>query len=160
MLTPMTAGPDLACRRWAPPARRLRLAVGVVATLLASPLAAQTTAPAAPPKLPPPPPAQSAPYDADLLQLSEIMGALHFLDQLCNGQGTSTWRDQMSALLDAEQPDDQRRARFVDGFNRGYESYRSVYRECSDSARLAITRYESQGATIAADLDAKYGRDQ
>jgi uncharacterized protein (TIGR02301 family) len=135
------------------------LVVAAFATALSvSAASAQTVAPAAPPRLPPPPAATTAPYDADLLQLAQIMGALHFLEQLCDGAGTSAWRDQMAALLAAEQPDDRRRARLVDSFNRGFESYRSVYRECTDSARLAITRYEDQGAMIAADLDAKYGR--
>jgi uncharacterized protein (TIGR02301 family) len=113
-------------------------------------------APAAP--APPPPPPQVVPYDAALLRLAEIMGSLHFLQQLCDGEGSSAWRDQMAALLDAEQPDDQRRARLVDRFNRGFESYRSVYRGCTDSARMAITRYQEEGTTIATDIRARYGR--
>src|SRR5947207_1702676 len=117
---------------------------------------------AAPPKapVPPAPPPQTVPYDADLLRLTEIMGALHFLVQLCEGQGTSQWRDQMAGLLDAEQPDDQRRARLIDRFNRGFESYRSVYRTCTDSARLAITRYEAEGSAIANDIGTRYGRSE
>jgi uncharacterized protein (TIGR02301 family) len=147
-------------RAWIAPAAAALLALAPSVQPLAQgtqPGTAQS-AQATPPKLPPPPPASAAPYDADLLQLSEIMGALHFLEQLCDGQGTSAWRDQMSALLDAEQPDDQRRARLVDAFNRGFEGYRAVYRQCTDSAELAIMRYEDEGAKIAANLDAKYGR--
>ena len=49
-------------------------------------------------------------------------------------------------------------ARLVDAFNRGFEGYRAVYRQCTDSAELAIMRYEDEGAKIAANLDAKYGR--
>jgi uncharacterized protein (TIGR02301 family) len=86
------------------------------------------------------------------------MGALHFLKQLCDGEGTSGWRDQMTALLEAEQPDDQRRMRLVDRFNRGFEAYRSVYRTCTDSARLAMTRYQDEGSVLATDVAARYGR--
>jgi uncharacterized protein (TIGR02301 family) len=133
-----------------------RIFLPIVVTLSAVfPGATQTVAPAKPPPLPP---TQAVPYDGDLLRLSEIMGALHFLQQLCNGEGASQWRDQMAALLDAERPDDQRRARLVDRFNRGFESYRSVYRACTDSARLAIARYEAEGTAIAASISAKYGR--
>jgi uncharacterized protein (TIGR02301 family) len=137
--------------------RKARFALGFVLSAVgALPLAAQTTAlPKAPPT---PPPSQIVPYDADLLRLAEIMGALHFLIQLCEGDGASQWRDQMAALLDAEQPDPDRRARLVDRFNRGFETYRSVYRTCTDSARLAITRSETTGAAIAADISARYGR--
>ena len=45
------------------------------------------------------------PYDDQLLRLSEILGAVHYLRELCHaGEGT-LWRDQMQALLDSEQPD-------------------------------------------------------
>ena len=47
----------------------------------------------------------------------------------------------MQALIDAEQPDDVLRARYVDRFNRGYESFRSVYLTCTPAATLAIDRY-------------------
>jgi uncharacterized protein (TIGR02301 family) len=137
---------------------RLPFAFTSAAFLLATTLgaAAQAIAPAKPGLAPPPP--QVVPYDADLLRLAEILGSLHFLQQLCEGEGSSKWRDQMNALLDAEKPDDQRRARLIDRFNRGYESYRSVYRACTDSARLAISRYQDRGASIAATIGAKYGR--
>ena len=89
---------------------------------------------------------------------AEIMGSLHFLQQLCDGEGTSGWRDQMVALLDAERPDDQRRARLVDRFNRGFETYRSVYRTCTDSARFAITRYQDEGSVLSTEVATRYGR--
>ena len=99
------------------------------------------------------------PYDAELLRLAEIMGALHFLIQLCDGEGASQWRDQMTALLDAEQPDADRRARFVDRFNRGFETYRSVYRTCTElGAPWRSARSETAGSAIAADISSRYGR--
>jgi uncharacterized protein (TIGR02301 family) len=64
----------------------------------------------------------------------------------------------MVALLDAERPDDQRRARLVDRFNHGFDSFRSVYRACTDSARLAIARYRTEGAEITFDVSSRYGR--
>ena len=140
--------------------RALPAAIALMtAAALASPAAAQTVTPPKAP-LPPSPPVQAVPYDADLLRLTEIMGALHFLIQLCEGEGASQWRDQMAALLDAEQPDDQRRARLIDRFNRGFGAYRSVYRACTDSARLAITRYEAEGSAIATDIGSRYGRSE
>jgi len=136
-----------------------RAPLAVAMAIAAGASFAQTPAPPKAPA-PPAPPPQTVPYDADLLRLTEIMGALHFLIQLCEGEGASQWRDQMAALLDAEQPDDQRRARLIDRFNRGFESYRSVYRTCTDSAQLAISRYEAEGSTIAHDIGTKYGRSE
>jgi uncharacterized protein (TIGR02301 family) len=135
----------------------LRTAIVGLAMLAVAPAAAQAPV-AGPQRAPIAPPTQVVPYDAALLRLAEIMGSLHFLRQLCDGEGSSSWRDQMTALLDAEQPDDQRRARLVDRFNRGFEAFRSVYRGCTDSARLTITRYQDEGSVLAAEIGARYGR--
>ena len=102
----------------------------------------------------------SQPYDDQLLRLSEILGAVHYLRELCHaGEGTM-WRDQMQALLDSEQPDADRRARFVDRFNRGYQGFRAVYRECTTAATLAIDGYMKEGARIARDVAARYGKEK
>jgi uncharacterized protein (TIGR02301 family) len=103
-------------------------------------------------------PAAQLPYEAEMLRLSEIMGALHYLRQLCDSGQTSDWRDEMQALIDAEQPDAERRARMIDRFNHGYESYRSVYRTCTPSAELAVQRYLDEGAKVAADIREHYGK--
>jgi len=143
---------------------RLKSALAVAAIALAalsaqSPRAQQSASPAAAPA-----PATaggsaaSLPYEGEMLRLSEIMGALHFLRRLCSSNGASDWRDQMQALLEAEQPDPERRARMIDRFNHGYESYRSVYRECTPSARLVIQRYLDEGAKLASDVGQRYGK--
>jgi uncharacterized protein (TIGR02301 family) len=97
-------------------------------------------------------------YQADLLRLSEILGAVQFLRELCGTKEGGLWRDQMQALIDSEQPDAEERARMIDRFNRGYESYRSVYRMCTESARLAVDTYLQEGAQIAAEVAARYGK--
>jgi uncharacterized protein (TIGR02301 family) len=112
-------------------------------------------------KVPPPPApavAPAPPYEADLLRLSEILGAMHYLRGLCGAAEGNQWRDQMEKLLDTEQPDDVRRARMVDRFNRGYDSYKSVYLSCTPAATEASDRYLDEGAKIAAEITARYGR--
>ncbi len=104
-------------------------------------------------------PGSTAPaYQADILRLSEILGAVQFLRELCGTDEGLLWRDQMQALIDAEQPTDLEKARMIDHFNRSYESYRSVYRVCTDSARLTVDRYQQEGAQIAAEVAARYGK--
>ena len=127
----------------------LRLAVVVALLIAAAPLPALADSTTAPP---------AAPYQADLLRLSEILGAVQFLRELCGTNEGGLWRDQMQALIDDEQPGADEKARMIDHFNRGYESYRSVYRVCTDSARLAVDRYLQEGAQIAAEIGARYGK--
>jgi uncharacterized protein (TIGR02301 family) len=122
---------------------------------LAATSTAATKAPVAPPA---PPAAEAPPYEAELLRLSEILGAMHYLRQLCGANEGNQWRDEMEKLLDTEQPDDARRARMIDRFNRGYDSYKSVYLACTPAATEASDRYLDEGAKIAAEITARYGR--
>src|SRR4029077_2723347 len=64
-----------------------------------------------------------APFDGDLMRLSEILGALHYLRPLCGEKEGNKWRDQMAALLGAEAQSGERRDRLVASFNTGYRAF-------------------------------------
>lgn len=98
------------------------------------------------------------PYEPQLQRLSEILGALHYLRPLCGAAEGSVWRDQMEALIAAEQPTPERRGRMVSRFNQGYRSFASVYRSCTPAASFAIERYTEEGARISRDIASRYGR--
>jgi uncharacterized protein (TIGR02301 family) len=99
-----------------------------------------------------PPPPDDRPYDAKLLRLAEILGAVHYLRELCGAQEGQLWRDQMTAIVKYEGSTAVRRAKLVNSFNDGYRGYRRTYRSCTSSATLAITRFSTEGAQIAAAL--------
>lgn len=101
-----------------------------------------------------------APYDSGLVRLSEILGSMHYLRELCGGSEGTLWRDQMQGIIDAEQAEGERLARLVDAFNRGYEGFKTVYRTCTPAATLAVDRYMQEGARIARDIAARYGREE
>ncbi len=100
--------------------------------------------------------AAEAPFETRLLRLSEVLGSLHYLRNLC-GDRTNEWRDQMQALLTAEDPEPAMRARYVSSFNSGYRSFGSAYASCTQSARLAAERYRVEGAALARDIAVRYG---
>jgi uncharacterized protein (TIGR02301 family) len=99
-----------------------------------------------------PPPPDDRPYDAKLMRLAEILGAVHYLRELCGAQEGQIWRDQMKEILRNEGTTAVRRAKLVNSFNDGYRGYRRTYRTCTQSATLATTRFSTEGATIAASL--------
>src|SRR4051794_26465352 len=99
-----------------------------------------------------PPPPDDRPYDTKLLRLAEILGAVHYLRELCGAQEGQLWRDQMEEILKHEGTTAVRRAKLVNSFNDGYRGYRRTYRSCTDSATLAVTRFTSEGAQIAVAL--------
>jgi len=98
----------------------------------------------------------AAPFDGDLQRLAEILGALHYLRGVCGANEGSKWRNQMQALIDAETPTGERRARMIAGFNRGYNGFQQTYRTCTPAALVAIRRYIDEGSKISRDLTARY----
>jgi len=99
-----------------------------------------------------PPPPDDRPYDPKLLRLAEILGAVHYLRELCGAQEGQLWRDQMTSILKYEGSTAVRRSKLVNSFNDGYRGYRRTYRNCTSSATLAIARFSTEGAQIAAAL--------
>jgi len=92
------------------------------------------------------------PYDDRLLRLSEILGAVHYLRELCGADEGQVWRQRMGELLQAEGSSALRRARLTRSFNKGYRSYSRTYNTCSPSAQNAINRFLTEGAQIADGL--------
>jgi uncharacterized protein (TIGR02301 family) len=102
--------------------------------------------------------AADPPYESQLLRLSEILGALHYLRPLCGADEDQLWRQQMEELIAAEEPNDRRKSRLTDRFNLGYSSFASVYRACTPAAAAAVERYQREGVKITRDITARYGR--
>ena len=92
------------------------------------------------------------PYDRSLLRLSEILGAIHYLRALCGANEEQLWRSQMQELLKAEGSTALRRVKLVKSFNKGYRGFRRTYRNCTQSANLAINKFMTEGAAIAETL--------
>jgi len=89
------------------------------------------------------------PYDERLMRLSEILGAIHYLRELCGSNDGQAWRDRMKELMDAEGSTALRRAKLTRSFNNGYRSYSRTYNNCTPSAQTAIARFLAEGAEIA-----------
>lgn len=100
--------------------------------------------------------AAESPFESQLLRLTEILGALHYLRNLCGEEGQD-WRVRMEAFLEAEAPDTTRRAHFIASFNRGYSGFATTYSTCTDSALAAIDRYMKEGEALTRDTAARYG---
>ena len=98
----------------------------------------------------------TSPFQADLERLSEILGALHYLRTICGANEGQKWRNEMQALVDAEAPSGDRRARMIAHFNRGYRGYQQTYRTCTPAADLVIRRYLEEGSKLIRDVTARY----
>jgi len=97
-----------------------------------------------------------APFDNSLQRLAEIMGALHYLRGICGANEGQKWRNEIQALIDAESPTGERRARMIASFNRGYRGFQQTYRACTPAADLVIRRYLEEGSKIAREVTARF----
>ena len=142
-------------------------ALALVFVLTLAPAFAQETpaptrrAAPSPATTPAPAPLEAAPpYERQLLRLSEILGALEWLTNVC-GEDSATmlrgqWRTRMLALIGTEGPTPQRRERLAGGYNRGYRGYEATYRACTPNARFVIARFLDEGGRIARDVGNQY----
>ena len=113
----------------------------------AAPPAGAPTAPA-----PPPPP-----YEQQLLRLSEMMGALAYLRDLCGAADGAEFRAKIKSLLDADGIDQSQRDLIAGAYNRGFEGYRLSYRICTPAAGEVIARYLAETERLSAELVSRYG---
>jgi uncharacterized protein (TIGR02301 family) len=98
----------------------------------------------------------AAPFDGSLQRLAEILGALHYLRNICGANEGLKWRNEMQSLVDAETPGGDRRAKMIASFNRGYRGYQQTYRSCTPAADVVIRRYLEEGSKIAREMTARY----
>jgi uncharacterized protein (TIGR02301 family) len=111
------------------------------------------------------------PYEPQLLRLSEIMGALAYLQTLCAEPPQvkvkaqvqvqplaedHPWRERMETLMTAEGAGPARREKLAGAYNRGLQGYEFSYRVCTPNAQLARRRFLEEGARLAHDISTQY----
>lgn len=91
------------------------------------------------------------------MRLSEVIGALAFLRDLCGDKDGEEWRGKMSALIEAEAPGGPRRDKYVAAFNKGFRGYELTYRRCTPNAKDATARYLDEAEKISKDVSYRFG---
>ncbi len=136
-----------------------------VAPLAAQTQTAQPVKPAAsaakptPAATPTPTPAPSdtpPPYEAQLLRLAELVGALTYLRDLCGDGDGATFRGKFADLVGAEGTTDARKESLAGAFNRGFRDYELTYRACTPTAREIVARFLDEAGRIAKDVANRY----
>jgi len=97
-------------------------------------------------------------YEKQMLRLSEILGALHYLRELCGANEGQKWREQMQEMITAEEPTEERKAQMIASFNHGFRGFQESYRECTSAAIEANNRYIAEGLKLSGEIPTRYGR--
>lgn len=116
------------------PVGSILLAAFLAVGLPAAPLHAQT----------------QAQTDAALLDLSEILGALAHLEDIC-GQGSGS-RTDMETLLASEELTPIRQSVLIDSFNRGFRGVAITHQRCTSASERLIERHHERGGDIISGL--------
>lgn len=108
------------------------------------------------------------PYEPQLLRLSEIMGALAYLQSICAAPDKAAptagkpaeedhpWRERMQTLMTAEAAGPARREKLAGAYNRGLQGYEYSYRVCTPNAQLARRRFLDEGERLAHEITTQY----
>lgn len=98
-----------------------------------------------------PPPA----YEADLVRLSEVIGSLAFLRDLCGAPDAPEWPARMQVLIEAE--GEGSAERLAGAYNRGYRAFALTYRVCTPAAERAIDTYLVEGERLSQAVARRFG---
>jgi uncharacterized protein (TIGR02301 family) len=130
----------------------------MLAIVLAGSAAAQQQRSAPPPKAPEaPPPETPLAYEPQLLRLSETLGVIAYMSQLCGESGVEAWRQRAEQLIEAEGATPARKERLAGAYNRGYAGHQAMHRGCGDRARAVIERKLKEARDIAQDISNRFG---
>ena len=116
-----------------------------------------------PPLKPTAPPAAAVPasdlppYETKLERLSELLGTLSFLRDLCGSGDGERWRGKMAELMAAEGASGLQRDRLAGAFNMGLHDYQVTYRQCTPAASVVIERAMMEGAVLTRELSTRFG---
>ena len=98
---------------------------------------------------------RSGASEGELVRLSEILGAVHHLREVCNANEGQLWRMKMQDLLKHEKPSADMKELMVARFNRAYHQHRQAYPRCTGQARTDAARFLDEGSGLAQRLAAR-----
>ncbi|HBF30598.1 MAG TPA: TIGR02301 family protein [Rhizobium sp.] len=100
----------------------------------------------------------ATPYDKQLNRLSEILGTVTYLRNLCAEQPEPQWRAAMEKLLTFDAGNEPaRKEQLTAAYNRGYRAFGALHTSCSHRARSTETEYRAEGATLIKEMTNRFG---
>jgi uncharacterized protein (TIGR02301 family) len=100
----------------------------------------------------------ATPYDKQINRLSEILGTVTYLRNLCAEQPEPQWRAAMEKLLTFDAGSEPaRKEQLTAAYNRGYRAFGALHTLCTDAARTTEREYRAEGATLIKEMTNRFG---
>ncbi|MDP1626818.1 TIGR02301 family protein [Parvibaculum sp.] len=94
-----------------------------------------------------------------MLQLAEVLGAVHHLRTLCGTNEGPLWRNKMIEMMSVANPSETERQQLIQRFNDAYHRYQDAYRNCTAKAASQSDKLMLDGQRLADELaSGSYGR--
>lgn len=94
-------------------------------------------------------------YEKKMNRLSEVLGALQFLENLCNKK-EPYWRNYLEQLIKFQQATVEQKTQRIEFYNYGYQSLKENYTTCTSTALLAEKKYLTELNSAITELLEKY----
>lgn len=91
----------------------------------------------------------SSRYQAELLQLAELLGGVHHHRRNCYPAEEQTWRDSMIGLVSRQNPPNWLREQMISRFNAGFHKEQSAYPTCNGNSQRRSSQLASDGSRLA-----------
>lgn len=102
--------------------------------------------------------AAATPYDKQLARLSEILGTVTYLRNLCSERPEPQWRAAMEKLLTVDAGSEPaRKQQLTAAYNRGYRAFGALHTACTEAARKTDREYRAEGATLIKEMTNRFG---
>ena len=95
-------------------------------------------------------------YNNKFYRLSEILGSLHYLQNLCYKKNM-IWRISMIELIHDTKFDTKTKSQFYAAFNNAYRSFSLNYHQCTASSKWAHENYRLEAKKLIDELLHDYG---
>lgn len=100
------------------------------------------------------PPASAYALPGNVMQLAEVLGAVHHLRTLCGTNEGQLWRNKMIEMMGVLRPSEAERKDLIKRFNDAYYRYRTAYPNCTGTAAGQSDKLMQDGQRLAEQLAA------
>ncbi len=97
-------------------------------------------------------PVRADALDDGLTRLSQILGTIHHLRDICGANDGSLWRNKMIDMINAAKLDPDKRQALITHFNDAYYDARTGFPRCSDEAAKRANMLFDEAQRLASSL--------
>lgn len=90
--------------------------------------------------------------DDGLTRLSEILGTIHHLRDICGANDGPLWRNKMIDMINAAKLEPEKRQQMISHFNDAYYDARTGFPKCSGEAAKQANLLFDEAETLATQL--------